>query len=245
MSNNSNPKVKEKKTFERFNIHHRLQHIMMFTSFTVLAITGLPIKYNSASWAQVINAMFGGFDNMFAVHLWAATLMLASSIYHLVYLFIYPLMTKKISFATLPVPKDAIDLFQNIRYFLGLNDQPPKFDRYSYKEKFDYWAVFWGMFIMGGSGLMMWFPHIATRYFPRWIIDCARYAHSDEAMLAILAIFIWHFYNVHFSPTFFPGSLVWYHGKLNRKLMKHEHPLEFERLEQKSQPDTTTKGGSK
>lgn len=231
---------KSDKAFQRFNIHQRIQHIMMFTSFIALAITGLPIKYNNAGWAKLITAMFGGFDNMFAVHLGAAVVMLASSVYHLVYLIIYPIVTKKVSLAALPSPKDVKDLFQNIRYFLGLTSEPPKFDRYSYKEKFDYWAVFWGMVIMGGSGLMMWFPEISTRYFPRWVIDCARYAHSDEAMLAILAIFIWHFYNVHFSPTFFPGSLVWFNGKLSRKLMKHEHPLELERLESEQKQYTQT-----
>lgn len=222
---------KNQKAFERFNIHQRIQHIMMFTSFIVLAATGLPIKYYASGWAKTVTAMFGGFDSMFKIHLGAAIIMLASSVYHLLYLIVYPIVTKKISLAALPSPKDVKDLFQNMRYFLGLTDKPPKFDRYSYKEKFDYWAVFWGMVIMGGSGLMMWFPEITTKYLPRWIIDCARMAHSDEAMLAILAIFIWHFYNVHFSPTFFPGSLVWFNGKLNRKLMEHEHPLELERLE--------------
>lgn len=226
---------RQEKAFQRFNIHQRIQHIMMFTSFIALSITGLPIKYSTTGWAKTVTAMFGGFDNMFLVHKIGAVVMLASSVYHLIYLIIYPLVTKKVSLAAVPSLKDVKDLFQNMRYFLGLTKEPPKFDRYSYKEKFDYWAVFWGMVIMGGSGLMLWFPHIATRYLPRWVIDCAQYAHSDEAMLAILAIFIWHFYNVHFSPTFFPGSLVWFHGKLSRKLMEHEHPLELERLENQQQ----------
>ncbi|GAW91447.1 formate dehydrogenase subunit gamma [Calderihabitans maritimus] len=229
--------------FERFNIHQRLQHIMMFTSFIICTVTGLPIKYNYSSWAPKVTALFGGFDNMLTVHLIGATIMLASSVYHLIYLVIYPAVTRKISTAMLPNLKDVRDLVQNMKYLLGLTDERPRFDRYSYKEKFDYWAVFWGMFIMGGSGLMMWFPEWSATLFPRWVIDSARVAHSDEAMLAILAIFIWHFYNVHFSPDFFPMNFVWYHGKMDHELMEHEHPLELERLlqeEDASRPAPST-----
>ncbi len=221
----------KKNQFSRFNIHHRIQHIMMFTSFIVLALTGLPMKYHLTGWAAAITKMFGGFDNMFTVHLIAATVMLACSVYHLIYLILYPLFTKKVSLAAVPNFKDVTDLMHNMQYLLGLRKDPPRYDRYSYKEKFDYWAVFWGMAIMGGSGLMLWFPHIAAEYLPRWVIDSAQIAHSDEAMLAILAIFVWHFYNVHFSPSFFPGSLVWFHGKMSRELMEHEHPIELERLD--------------
>lgn len=230
------------KTYERFNIHQRIQHIMMFSSFIVLTITGLPIKYNHASWAPVITSLFGGFDNMLRVHLGAATVMLASSVYHLGYLIIYPLMTKKISLAALPTIKDLKDLLHNMQYLLGVRADPPRFDRYSYKEKFDYWAVFWGMAIMGGSGLMMWFPAWAAQFFPRWVIDSARVAHSDEAMLAILAIFIWHFYNVHFSPTFFPMNKIWYTGKISESMMEEEHPLELQRLKQNKQGNNTSTG---
>lgn len=234
--------------FERFNIHQRLQHIMMFTSFILCTITGLPIKYNTASWAPGVTAFFGGFDTMFTIHLVGAAIMIASSVYHLVYLVIYPLVRRRqaqrvsagqayrkitrgypryLGLDMIPTPKDVIDLLENMRYFLGLSPKPAEFGRYSYKEKFDYWAVFWGMAIMAGSGLMMWFPQWATQYFPRWVIDAARYAHSDEAMLAILAIFVWHFYNVHFNPRFFPMNFVWFHGRMDRELMEEEHPLEL------------------
>lgn len=225
--------------YERFNIHQRLQHIMMFTSFIICTVTGLPIKYDYTAWAAVVTSFFGGFDNMFRLHLVGATIMLACSAYHLVYLVVYPLVTKKVSWAAMPNLKDVRDLLENMRYLLGLSQHRPQFDRYSYKEKFDYWAVFWGMAIMGGSGLMMWFPHWATRYFPRWVIDSARFAHSDEAMLAILAIFLWHFFNVHFNPKTFPMSWVWYHGKISEEDLAEEHPLEYARLQQAEQ----AKGG--
>ncbi|MDW7674319.1 MAG: cytochrome b/b6 domain-containing protein [Bacillota bacterium] len=225
--------------FKRFDIHQRIQHIMMFTSFITLAFTGLPIKYHYTGWAQGVVNLFGSFDAMFATHKYAAMVMLACSAYHLLYLAVNAVRGKW-SWAAMPHPRDIVHLVENMKYYLGLSTDKPKFDRYSYKEKFDYWAVFWGMFIIGGSGLMMMFPEVSAQYFPRWVISSARVAHSDEAMLAILAIFIWHFYNVHFSPSFFPGSMVWWHGKLTKQEMVIEHPLELERIEKEQDAVNTS-----
>lgn len=229
-------------TYQRFDLHQRIQHIGMFSSFFILAITGLPIKFEQNQVSQSVVSMFGGFDNLFYVHLFGAIIMLAVSVYHVLYLVINPLITQKMSWSTLPRFKDFSDLFQDLQHLLGLRKDRPRFDRYSYKEKFDYWAVFWGMAIMGGSGLLMWFPGFFTQYMPRWVIDSARYAHTDEAILAISAIFIWHFYNVHFSSRVFPMSHVWYLGTLTRLEMEEEHPLELERLEsaEEKQPENKT-----
>ncbi|MHB8076072.1 formate dehydrogenase subunit gamma [Desulfosporosinus fructosivorans] len=225
----------KKLIFQRFNLHQRIQHIGMFTSFIILTITGLPIKFEQSRISHWIVSIFGSFDNMFAIHLMAAAVMLLVSVYHLLYLVIYPLVTKKLSLAILPSPKDLFDVVHDAQYLLGRRKDPPKFDRYSYKEEFDYWAVFWGMAIMGGSGLMMWFPQIFTQYMPRWIIDSAKYAHTDEAILAISAIFFWHFFNSHFSPRFFPMNHVWYSGTMSRAEMEEDHPLELARLDNESE----------
>lgn len=227
--------------FERFNIHLRLQHIGLFTSFIVLTVTGLPIKFEQSAVSQWVVSLFGNFDTMLAVHLAAGVVMLVAFFYHLLYLVISPVVLKKVSWAVVPGPKDFVDVFQDVQYFVGLRKDPPRFGRYSYKEKFDYWAVFWGMAIMGGSGLMMWFPQIAAQYMPRWVIDCARYAHTDEAILAISAIFIWHFFNVHLHPKVFPMNPVWYKGTLTREEMEEEHPLELERIETESRPTVQKK----
>lgn len=217
--------------YQRFDIHQRIQHIGMFSSFIVLTITGLPIKFEQSRLSQGVVSMFGGFDNLFYVHLLGAVLMIFASVYHVIYLVFVPLGGKKQSFAIVPKSKDFKDLIQNLAYFLGFRKDPARFDRYSYKEKFDYWAVFWGMFIMAGSGLMMWYPQFFTRFLPRWVIDSSRYAHTDEAILAISAIFIWHFYNVHFNNRYFPMSKVWYVGNLTREEMEEDHPIELERIE--------------
>lgn len=226
--------MEKKSVFQRFDLHQRIQHIGMFTSFIVLTITGLPIKFEQSSLSLWVVSIFGGFDNLFAVHLIAAAVMLVDFVYHLLYLLIYP-FTRKLSLAILPSGKDFIDVIQDVLYLLGLRKDPAKFDRFSYKEKFDYWAVFWGMAIMGGSGLMMWFPQIFAQFMPRWVIDSSRYAHTDEAILAISAIFIWHFFNSHFSPRFFPMNHVWYKGTMSRIEMEEDHPLELERLDRESE----------
>ena len=223
--------VSQKRAYQRFDIHQRIQHFMMFTSFIVCSFTGLPIKYAYTSWGPKLAALFGGADMDLRIHLASASVMLACCVYHLFYLIVTLARKKTRSWATLPAPRDFLDLAQNLSYLVGLRKAQPNWDRYSYKEKFDYWAVFWGIFMIGGSGLLMWFPDGATRLMPRWVIDASRAAHSDEAVLAIVVILFWHFYNVHWSPTFFPMNKLWYQGTMSRELMLHEHPDELARLE--------------
>jgi len=214
---------------ERFSLNQRLQHILIFVTFIICAATGLPIKYASATWAPKVVSFFGGFSTMFYIHVISGVVMTLTFLYHFIYLAGYAYL-KGPSLDFLPKWKDILDFIQNIKYNLGLSDTPPDYDRYSYKEKFDYWAVFWGIPIMAGSGFMMWYLDITAKYIPRWIIDCAQVAHSDEAMLAISAIFIWHFYNVHLSPDFFPMNLVWFDGKMSKTVMEHEHPGELREI---------------
>lgn len=216
--------------YQRWNFHHRFQHLLLFVSFFILTFTGLPIKYAYKPWAPYVTKLFGGFDTMFIIHKIAAVIMIIFAVYHLTYLAYCWLVKKEVSDAMWPRIKDVTDLLDNIVYNLGLSKKPPQFDRYSYKEKFDYWAVFWGIAIMVGSGLILWFPHISGVLLPRWVMDCAQVAHSDEAMLAIMAVFVWHFYNAHFSPTVFPMSKVWLYGKTTNAEMQEFHPLEYKRV---------------
>ncbi len=219
------------KAFVRFDLHQRIQHITLLITFVLLAFTGLPIKFANSSISHWIVSLFGGVDNLLSVHMIMAALLTVVFVYHLLYLILYPFVTKKKSLAIVPSGKDFVDVTQDVLYMLGLRKERPQFDRYSYKEKFDYWAVFWGVAIMGGSGLLMWLPQTFTQYMPRWVIDASRYAHTDEAILAVSAIFIWHFFNVHLTPKFFPMSRVWYKGTLTREELAEEHPLELKRLE--------------
>ncbi len=213
----------------RFDIHQRIQHIMIFVTFIVLSVTGLPIKFAHSGFAETVAALFGGFDNMFLGHLIAGWTMLLACIYHLIWLVVRAIQGK-LGIAIVPSLKDVTDVADTIRYYIGMSDKAPNYDRYSYKEKFDYWAVFWGMFVIGGSGVFMTFPEWGMNLFPRWILDMWQVGHSDEAVLAITFIFGIHFYNVHFSPDFFPGSMAWWNGHLSVEVMAHEHPAELKRI---------------
>lgn len=219
----------------RWDLHQRIQHIGMFSTFILCTITGLPFKWHDNSLSLALARWFGGPDTMLNIHIGSGLTMIAVSIYHLVWLFYKMLVKKDLGWAIMPTLKDVTDLVQHLKYQLGLTDQPARFDRYSYKEKFDYWAVFWGMFIIGGSGIFMMMPEWGAALMPRWLIDCWRIGHSDEAVLAILAIFVWHFYNVHFSPDFFPGSTTWFNGLMDIRVMEHEHPLELERIKKEQE----------
>ncbi|MFQ6672408.1 MAG: hypothetical protein ACE5KY_03835, partial [Candidatus Tectimicrobiota bacterium] len=130
----------------------------------------------------------------------------------------------------LPRLQDVKDLIAQLKYFLGRSDEHARFGRFSYIEKFDYWAVYWGCVIMIGSGALLWFQDITLLYLPKYWLDIAKEAHSDEALLAVLAIVIWHFYNVHLNPARFPGSLIWWHGRISREEMMDHHPLEHEHI---------------
>ena len=215
--------------FQRFDIHQRIQHMIIFSTFIMLSITGLAIKFWKLPLAIKVIAGFGGFDNLFMTHVISGWTMVAGCIYHLIWLFVRGFQGK-LGWAIVPSLKDITDVRDTINYYIGRTTQPPSYDRYSYKEKFDYLAVFWGMFVIGGSGVFMTFPEWGMALFPRWILDIWQVGHSDEAVLAIVFIFAVHFYNVHFCPDFFPGSLVWWTGKMSKKVMEHEHPDELKRV---------------
>ncbi len=236
--------------FERFGRNFRSQHMLMFLSVILLIITGIPLKFPSFGISKfIILNIFGGIQNSTLVHRIAAVGLIIVGAWHLGYI-IVSRIGRRDFFLMIPRLQDAKDGFQTIMFFLGRRASGPKFGRFSFIEKFDYWAVYWGMVIMIGSGLILWFKE----NFPKEIFDIAREAHSDEGLLATLAIIVWHFYNVHFNPDVFPMSWVWWHGKLSESQMKHHHPLEYaeiinaerEKLAEESDADSSkSKDGGK
>lgn len=223
-------KKKEKEEmFLRFNIHFRIQHMILFTSVILLILTGLPMKFPDFYPSTILVNLFGGIEKTRILHRIAATLLVVFMFYHTLYT-IFHREGRRDFILLLPKFKDVQDVLQNIKYFLGLSNEKPRFGRFSYIEKFDYWAVYWGCVIMIGSGALMWFQEISLKFLPKFILDAAKEAHSDEALLATLAIVIWHFYNVHFNPDKFPGSLTWFHGKITKEEMIEHHPLEYEEI---------------
>lgn len=219
----------ERREFLRFTLLFRLQHIALFLSVFVLIITGLPIRYADTNWAAWYFRVVGGIQTSALVHRIGATLLISVGLFHMLYI----TLTKEGRYEfrqLLPRLKDVTDVVRNVLYFLGISKERPKFGRFSYIEKFDYWAVYWGMVVMIVSGLMLWFHGQIMILVPKLYLDVAREAHSDEALLATLAIIIWHFYNVHFNPRRFPGSLTWLTGKISEEEMMHDHPLEYEEI---------------
>jgi cytochrome b subunit of formate dehydrogenase len=215
--------------FQRFSLNVRLQHAVMAISVIFLILTGLPLKFSDLAISKAIINFFGGPDVSPIVHRVAASFLIFVGLWHLAYI----ALTREGRahfMLLLPRPQDARDAWQQINYFLGRTDERPRFDKFSYVEKFDYWAVYWGMVIMIGSGTVLWFTNQFLKVFPKWFTDIAKEAHSDEALLATLAIVIWHFYNVHFNPHKFPMNPTFITGRISEQEMIEEHPLEYERI---------------
>ncbi|MHB9143732.1 MAG: formate dehydrogenase subunit gamma [Symbiobacteriia bacterium] len=211
---------------ERFNSQERLQHIMLAGSVLVLILTGFPIKYAAQAWAPVVTHLLGGFTFMFRIHLVAASLMIFSGIYHLVWMVIN---FRRLEWSMLPKLKDLKDAADHFTFLLGWRQAPPDFGRYNYLEKFEYLAVFYGVLVMGLSGFVLTFPEIGAAIMPRWALDVFRVIHSNEGFVCFVAVAVGHFFWVHFHPSVFPSSTVWYKGLISEHHMAEEHPAEYRR----------------
>ncbi len=237
---------KEENFFIRFGVNFRFQHIVLLTSTVMLILTGVPLKFPKNGLSQFIFAGFGGAAGARSVHHFFALGLIFIGIYHLFYTF-WAKQGRKDFFALLPNFKDIKDVINQIKYYLGFRKEKVKYGRFSYVEKFDYWAVYWGLIMMIGTGVIMWFfsgkfdpvifGEINLSFGPalitKTVYDIARAMHSDEALLATLVIIGWHFYNVHLNPHKFPMSKVWLNGKVSEKEMIEEHPLEYEKIMRK------------
>jgi cytochrome b subunit of formate dehydrogenase len=209
-----------------------VQHFLMMACFLVLAFTGLPQRFSDWGVSQWLISMWGGLDSARTIHRFAGLVMILDCIYHLGYIAYGAFVLKKpLPIWMIPVPKDVTDLFHDLQYWFGRSSEKPKFGRFSYREKFDYWAIFWGMPVIGLSGLLLMFPVLASRFLPGDAISVAFLAHSDEAVLAVLWIFIVHLFFVHFNPRFFPLNRAIFTGKMPRHLYVEEHPLELAALD--------------
>lgn len=219
--------VGDEPTYERLNASERVQHLLTLTSFIALAITGFALMFN---WpVPFVSAQAGVYIRSWG-HRIAAIVMTAVSLYHVYYAIFTPRGRGHLV-RMIPRWKDAEDIWGTVRYFLGQVDHKPKFERFSYVEKAEYLALVWGTVVMIVTGIMLWFEEETLQVLPLWGLDVVTIIHYYEAILATLAIVVWHFYYVFMNPDFAPMSLTWIDGKLTRREMEHEHALELEEIE--------------
>ncbi len=208
--------------YSRFSLSDRAQHLLMLLSFTTLAITGLVQKYALSSISVSIVAFWGGIENVRTTHHVAATVLMVIAVYHLIALG-YKIFVLRRRMSMLPGLQDVKDALSVFAYNLGLRKTGAQMGRYTFEEKAEYWALVWGIVVMGVTGFMMWNPIATVRFLPGEFIPAAKAAHGAEALLAVLAIVVWHMYGVHLRRF---NKSMWT-GKLGEEEMLHEHPLEL------------------
>ncbi len=220
----------------RFKRLNRVLHIVMIVSFMSLALTGITLKFAYTGWAAFLSRLFGGFETAGYIHRLAAVAMIAIFIAHIVDIFRMKNRIYGSWRALLFGPdsmvfnkKDLKDLIGNFKWFLGRGPRP-QYGRWTYWEKFDYFAVFWGIAVIGSTGLTLWFPELFTRVFPGWLLNVATIIHSDEALLAVGFIFTVHFFNTHLRPEKFPMDIVVFTGRMPLEELKQDKPAEYEVL---------------
>jgi cytochrome b subunit of formate dehydrogenase len=199
-----------------------------------LAFTGLPLLFSDATWARRLSHLLGSFEVAGWLHRVSALLLITVFSLHLFRVARRLLVKKDMGVlwgprSMVPQPRDLADLLGHLRWFLGLGPRP-RFDRYTYWEKFDYWAVFWGMGIIGASGLLLWFPLFFSRVLPGWMFNIALLIHGEEALLAVGFIFTLHFFNGHLRPEKFPMDPVIFTGRITEAELLDERPAEHARL---------------
>jgi cytochrome b subunit of formate dehydrogenase/ribosomal protein S27AE len=231
----------------RMTVNQRWQHLILLTSFIVLVITGFALKYPESWFAQLL----GMSERLRSItHRVAGVALIAAGIYHMFYL-VAAREGRRLLRDIAPAPNDAFDAVRAIRYYLGLSKQKPEFGRFNYAEKAEYWALVWGTGLMGVTGVMIWAKVWVGDLFARWWVDVATAVHFYEAILATLAILVWHFYQVFFDPDVYPMNGAWWDGKMPLDHYREEHGLDTESLvaaegsqpkaqvESKADPDET------
>ena len=222
------------KYVKRFSRGQIALHITIVLSFLLLAATGLPLKFAEAPWAEPMARLLGGAEVVAWLHRFAAVVTFGYFAVHLAMMFWGIVVKREKGYfwgprSMVPQWNDVTDFIGNMKYFLYLSPRP-KMDRWAYWEKFDYLAVFWGVAIIGFSGLFLWFPNFFTKFLPGWVLNAAYVVHSDEALLATGFIFLFHFFHTHLRPESFPMDPVIFTGSMPLHRFKEDRPLEYERM---------------
>ena len=228
------PEAARGRHYERFSWIWRLAHLTFAVSLMILTLTGMTALYAESNWAPVVARLLGGPQSAAYIHRVFAVLFAFVFFAHLIWMAQH-IARKWRAFqwfgpnSLIPRWQDLKDAIAMFRWFFGTGERPV-FDRWTYWEKFDYWAVFWGMAIIGGSGLMLWFPEQFSRVLPGWVFNIALLVHGEEALLAVGFIFTIHFFNGHLRPEKFPMDMVIFTGSVPESELRHERAAEYDRL---------------
>ena len=218
----------ERRAIVRLTLNQRVQHWLLLVSFILLVLSGFALQYPD-SWLAWLLGASEGFRR--TLHRIAAVVMLVTGAYHILYLVLTAQGRQWVKDMR-PRFKDLQDGLQNLAYYFGLKDSKPRIGRFGYTEKAEYWAVIWGTLIMGLTGLMIWFKISVFGFLQRWWIDVALAIHFYEAVLATLAIIVWHFYHVIFDPDVYPVNFAFLDGRMSEELYKEEHELDYDRAKE-------------
>lgn len=223
------PVAAPQRRFKRMTLNQRVQHVILMTSFFTLVLTGFPVTFPNSPVSSGIVHMVGGFSMRSGIHRLTACVLILLTVYHVFYMILTRHGRSEIR-ALMPMVKDGFDALQMLKFYIGLTPNTPLFDRFNFIEKFEYLALGWGSIVMIATGFVLWFQDQALELLPKWTLDVAKVIHSYEALLAFLAIIVWHFYHVHLNPEVFPMSRVWLDGEISEHELKTLHPLEYERI---------------
>ncbi len=219
----------------RFSMRQRVEHLLIMTLFLLLALTGFPQKFSDSGWAQWMLLHLGGIDRVRWLHRLSGIIFALVAVLHVATVISLAVM-RRIRFSMVPSKKDFKDAVITLRYYLGLSEEQAQFDRYDYRQKFEYWGLILGGVIMILTGFILYFPTFWTRFLAGEVIPAANVAHSSEGLLAFLVVIIWHIYNAHLNPDVFPFDGSIFTGRVSKERMVQEHPVEYARLTSQKEP---------
>lgn len=217
----------------RFSTARILEHWLAVATFGILVTTGLAQKYFSLDISHWLILNLGGIDALRLIHRYTGIVFLVSISSHII-VGMTGVVLRRWQPSMVINKNDFTDAVHDIRYYIGLENSPARCDRYSYKQKFEYWGILTGGCLMVATGITLWFPAFVTRLLPGELIPVAKALHSNEAMVIVLLIAVWHIYNSIFSPEVFPLDTSIFTGYISRERMRREHPVELARIEQAS-----------